>query len=150
MALQGFFFMGVLCLILATFWDDLQDQSVLFIILYGLTLFFSNFGPNTEMYPTPIRSTCHEISAACGRAGAAIGSFLDLDVQRLLRLRRRLLHVLRDRVRVDPAACSTTTFRSRRWTLTSTASFTTRTSSKGAEQDKASGYKSVTTPTVQS
>ncbi|RLN52597.1 hypothetical protein BBJ29_007573 [Phytophthora kernoviae] len=82
MALQGFFFMGVLCLILAVFWDDLQDQTVLFIILYGLTLFFANFGPNTatfvlptEMYPTPIRSTCHGISAACGKAGAAIGSF---------------------------------------------------------------------------
>ncbi|KAL3664980.1 hypothetical protein V7S43_010155 [Phytophthora oleae] len=82
MALQGFFFMGVLCLILAIFWDDLQDQTVLFIVLYGLTLFFANFGPNTatfvlptEMYPTPIRSTCHGISAACGKAGAAIGSF---------------------------------------------------------------------------
>jgi PHS family inorganic phosphate transporter-like MFS transporter len=82
MAIQGFFFMGVLCLILAIFWDDLQDQTVLFIILYGLTLFFANFGPNTatfvlptEMYPTPIRSTCHGFSAACGKAGAAIGSF---------------------------------------------------------------------------
>ncbi|OWY96289.1 Inorganic phosphate transporter, partial [Phytophthora megakarya] len=82
MALQGFFFMGVLCLFLAIFWDDLQDQKVLFIILYGLTLFFANFGPNTatfvlptEMYPTPIRSTCHGISAAAGKAGAAIGSF---------------------------------------------------------------------------
>ncbi|KAE8962384.1 hypothetical protein PR003_g30859 [Phytophthora rubi] len=82
MALQGFFFMGVLCLILAIFWNDLQDQTVLFIVLYGLTLFFANFGPNTatfvlptEMYPTPIRSTCHGISAACGKAGAAIGSF---------------------------------------------------------------------------
>ncbi|KAF4039532.1 Sugar (and other) transporter [Phytophthora infestans] len=82
MALQGFFLIGVLCLILAIFWDDLQDQTVLFIVLYGLTLFFANFGPNTatfvlptEMYPTPIRSTCHGISAACGRGGAAIGSF---------------------------------------------------------------------------
>ncbi|KAG6587227.1 putative inorganic phosphate transporter [Phytophthora cinnamomi] len=82
MALQGFFFMGVLCLILAIFWDDLQDQTVLFIVLYGLTLFFANFGPNTatfvlptEMYPTPIRSTCHGISAAAGKGGAAIGSF---------------------------------------------------------------------------
>ncbi|KAG2771778.1 hypothetical protein PC129_g13945 [Phytophthora cactorum] len=82
MQLQGFFFMAILCLIMAIFWDDLKDQSILFIILYGLTLFFSNFGPNmstfvlpTEMFPTPIRSTCHGISAAAGKAGAAIGSF---------------------------------------------------------------------------
>ncbi|RLN90646.1 hypothetical protein BBJ28_00022581 [Nothophytophthora sp. Chile5] len=82
MQLQGFFFMAILCLLMAIFWDDLKKHSVVFIILYGLTLFFSNFGPNmstfvmpTEMYPTPIRSTCHGISAAAGKAGAAVGSF---------------------------------------------------------------------------
>ncbi|RLN72598.1 hypothetical protein BBJ28_00014768 [Nothophytophthora sp. Chile5] len=82
MQLQGFFFMSILCLLMAIFWDDLKKHSVVFIILYGLTLFFSNFGPNmstfvmpTEMYPTPIRSTCHGISAAAGKAGAAVGSF---------------------------------------------------------------------------
>ncbi|CAH0482879.1 unnamed protein product [Peronospora belbahrii] len=82
MQLQGFFFMTVLCLIIAIFWEDLKNQLTVFIILYGLTLFFSNFGPNmstfvlpTEMYPTPIRSTCHGFSAAAGKAGAAIGSF---------------------------------------------------------------------------
>ncbi|KAI9918389.1 hypothetical protein PsorP6_012049 [Peronosclerospora sorghi] len=82
MQLQGFFFMTILCLLVATFWHDLAQRSTLFIILYGLTLFFSNFGPNmstfvlpTEMYPTPIRSTCHGFSAAAGKAGAAIGSF---------------------------------------------------------------------------
>ncbi|KAI9981384.1 hypothetical protein PInf_009136 [Phytophthora infestans] len=82
MQLQGFFFMTILCLVMAIFWDDLKDQSILFIVLYGLTLFFSNFGPNmstlvlpTEMFPTPIRSTCHGISAAAGKVGAAIGSF---------------------------------------------------------------------------
>ncbi|KAF1313344.1 Inorganic phosphate transporter, partial [Globisporangium splendens] len=80
--LQGFFVMMILFLLLAIFWDDLKKKAVLFIVLYGLALFFSNFGPNTstfvmptEMFPTPIRSTCHGISAACGKAGAAIGSF---------------------------------------------------------------------------
>jgi PHS family inorganic phosphate transporter-like MFS transporter len=80
--LQGFVFMTILFLVLAIWWDSIKEHAVLFIILYGLTLFFSNFGPNTatfvlptEMYPTPIRSTCHGISAACGKAGAAIGSF---------------------------------------------------------------------------
>lgn len=80
--LQGFMFMTVLFLVLAIFWDDIKKQAVVFIILYGLALFFSNFGPNmstfvmpTEMFPTPIRSTCHGMSAAAGKAGAAIGSF---------------------------------------------------------------------------
>ncbi|TMW68175.1 hypothetical protein Poli38472_007847 [Pythium oligandrum] len=82
MQLQGFFFMTLLFLALAIWWDDLKKKAVAFIILYGLTLFFANFGPNTatfvmptEMFPTPIRSTCHGFSAACGKAGAAIGSF---------------------------------------------------------------------------
>ncbi|GMF43246.1 unnamed protein product [Phytophthora fragariaefolia] len=80
--LQGFVVMTVLFLVLAIFWDDIKEEAVLFIVLYGLALFFSNFGPNmstfvmpTEMFPTPIRSTCHGISAAAGKAGAAIGSF---------------------------------------------------------------------------
>ncbi|KAF1313349.1 Inorganic phosphate transporter, partial [Globisporangium splendens] len=80
--LQGFTVMTIIFLMLAIFWDDLKKHSVPFIILYGLALFFSNFGPNTstfvmptEMFPTPIRSTCHGFSAACGKAGAAIGSF---------------------------------------------------------------------------
>ncbi|TYZ68462.1 hypothetical protein PybrP1_005756 [[Pythium] brassicae (nom. inval.)] len=80
--LQGFVVMTILFLILGIFWDDLKEKAVLFIIVYGLALFFSNFGPNmstfvmpTEMFPTPIRSTCHGFSAACGKAGAAIGSF---------------------------------------------------------------------------
>lgn len=53
----------------------------LFVILYGLTFFFANFGPNTttfvipsESFPTRARATCHGISAACGKLGAVIGS----------------------------------------------------------------------------
>ncbi|RLN61723.1 hypothetical protein BBJ28_00006191 [Nothophytophthora sp. Chile5] len=79
--MQGFAFMTVLFLCLATLWDDLGNNAVAFILLYGLALFFANFGPNmstfvlpTEMYPTPIRCTCFGFSAACGKAGAAIGS----------------------------------------------------------------------------
>ncbi|CAH0492929.1 unnamed protein product [Peronospora farinosa] len=80
--LQGFAVMTMLFLALAIFWNDIKEKAVLFIILYGLALFFSNFGPNmstfvmpTEMFPTPIRSTCHGMSAAAGKAGAALGSF---------------------------------------------------------------------------
>lgn len=80
--LQGFAVMTVLFLVLAVFWESIKKKAVLFIILYGLALFFSNFGPNmstfvmpTEMFPTPIRSSCHGMSAAAGKAGAAIGTF---------------------------------------------------------------------------
>ncbi|KAJ4962478.1 hypothetical protein NE237_022417 [Protea cynaroides] len=52
-----------------------------FLILYGLTFFFSNFGPNTttfiipaELFPARFRTTCHGISGAAGKIGAIIGS----------------------------------------------------------------------------
>lgn len=55
----------------------------MFIILFGLTLFFANFGPNSttfivpaELFPARFRSTCHGISAAAGKAGAIIGAFV--------------------------------------------------------------------------
>lgn len=80
--LQGFFLQSLLFLCLAFWWEDLKINAILFIILFGCTLFFANFGPNTttfvlptEMYPTQIRGTCHGISAASGKVGAAIGSF---------------------------------------------------------------------------
>ena len=44
--------------------------------------FYSNFGPNTttfvipgEIYPAEVRATCHGVSAACGKLGAATGAF---------------------------------------------------------------------------
>ncbi|KAJ3689955.1 hypothetical protein LUZ61_019119 [Rhynchospora tenuis] len=53
-----------------------------FVVLYGLTFFFANFGPNAttfivpaEVFPARLRSTCHGISAACGKAGAIVGAF---------------------------------------------------------------------------
>ncbi|KDO23947.1 hypothetical protein SPRG_22256 [Saprolegnia parasitica CBS 223.65] len=80
--LQGLTWMTIIFFVLAIWWDSIKGQSALFIILFGLTLFFSNFGPNmstfvmpTEMYPTAIKSSCHGFSAAMGKAGAAIGSY---------------------------------------------------------------------------
>ncbi|CAN6285651.1 unnamed protein product [Urochloa humidicola] len=53
-----------------------------FIVMYGFTFFFANFGPNAttfivpaEIYPARLRSTCHGISAAAGKAGAIVGAF---------------------------------------------------------------------------
>lgn len=81
--LQGFFFMTVFMLALAIPYNHWRNSAhVGFVILYALTFFFANFGPNAttfivpaELFPARLRSTCHGISAACGKAGAIIGSF---------------------------------------------------------------------------
>ncbi|XP_024384156.1 probable inorganic phosphate transporter 1-3 [Physcomitrium patens] len=53
-----------------------------FLTLYSFTFFFANFGPHVttfiipaELFPARLRSTCHGISAAAGKAGAIIGAF---------------------------------------------------------------------------
>ena len=54
----------------------------LFLLVYALTFTFSNFGPNTttfvipgEIYPPEVRATCHGLSAASGKLGAAAGAY---------------------------------------------------------------------------
>ena len=51
--------------------------------VYSLSYFFINFGPNTttfvvpaEAFPTNFRTTGHGISAASGKLGAAISTYL--------------------------------------------------------------------------
>ncbi|KAI4383152.1 hypothetical protein MLD38_009027 [Melastoma candidum] len=84
--LVGFFMMSLFMFVIAIKYDDLKDPSKhlawLFAILYGLTFFFANFGPNSttfvlpaELFPTRVRSTCHALSAAAGKAGAIFGAF---------------------------------------------------------------------------
>ncbi|KAF7141632.1 hypothetical protein RHSIM_Rhsim06G0003700 [Rhododendron simsii] len=81
--IMGFFFMAI-CLFAAgipynSYWQN--NNKVGFLFLYGLTLFFSNFGPNTttfivpaELFPARFRTTCHGISGAFGKVGAIIGT----------------------------------------------------------------------------
>ncbi|OQR94010.1 inorganic phosphate transporter [Achlya hypogyna] len=80
--LMGLTLMTIIFLVLGIWWSSISEHATVFIVLFGLTLFFSNFGPNmstfvmpTEMYPTAIRSTCHGFSAAMGKAGASVGSY---------------------------------------------------------------------------
>ena len=54
----------------------------LFVIIYGLSYFFVNFGPNSttflipsEIFPTSIRAKGHGISAAIAKLGAFVGAF---------------------------------------------------------------------------
>ncbi|KAH7434198.1 hypothetical protein KP509_06G005200 [Ceratopteris richardii] len=61
---------------------DHHSKHIVFIVLYAFTFFFANFGPNAttfivpaEVFPARLRSTCHGISAASGKAGAIVGAF---------------------------------------------------------------------------
>lgn len=82
--LMGFFFMTVFMFALAIPYHHwtLKDNRIGFVIMYSLTFFFANFGPNAttfvvpaEIFPARLRSTCHGISAAAGKAGAMVGAF---------------------------------------------------------------------------
>ena len=69
--MMGFFFMALIYLALGIpyykYWD--KEPNTGFLVLYALTFFFANFGPNTttfivpaELFPARFRSTCHGIS----------------------------------------------------------------------------------------
>ncbi|BBN03088.1 MFS transporter, PHS family, inorganic phosphate transporter [Marchantia polymorpha subsp. ruderalis] len=93
--LNGFFMMTLFMLVLTFDYYNLRgdpcpaDSSkycggnhLAFIAMYALTFFFANFGPNSttfivpaELFPARLRSTCHGISAASGKAGAIVGAF---------------------------------------------------------------------------
>ncbi|KAJ0792447.1 putative major facilitator, sugar transporter, major facilitator superfamily [Helianthus annuus] len=60
----------------------LPQNNIWFVVIYSLTFFFANFGPNAttfvvpaEIFPARLRSTCHGISAASGKLGAIVGAF---------------------------------------------------------------------------
>ncbi|XP_022721924.1 probable inorganic phosphate transporter 1-5 [Durio zibethinus] len=80
--LMGFFFMTVFMFALAIPYHHWRSHHAGFLIMYSLTFFFANFGPNAttfvvpaEIFPARLRSTCHGISAAAGKAGAVVGAF---------------------------------------------------------------------------
>ena len=62
-----------------------------FLFIYGLSFFFSNYGPNTttyvypvELYPTELRARGHGIAATFGKLGAALSTvFFPLLIQLL-------------------------------------------------------------------
>ncbi|KAI4341774.1 hypothetical protein MLD38_026458 [Melastoma candidum] len=80
----GFFFMTLFMFALAIPYDHWthKENRIGFVVLYSLTFFFANFGPNAttfvvpaEIFPARFRSTCHGISAASGKLGAIVGAF---------------------------------------------------------------------------
>ncbi|XP_010026828.1 low affinity inorganic phosphate transporter 1-like [Eucalyptus grandis] len=82
--LLGLFFMTVFMFALAIPYHHwtLKANHIGFVIMHLLTFFFTNFRPNAttfvapaEIFPARLQSTCHGISAACGKAGTIIGAF---------------------------------------------------------------------------
>lgn len=82
--LIGFFFRTLFMFALAipyNHWTH-PGNHIGFVVLYSLTFFFANFGPNVttfivpaEIFPARFRSTCHGILAASGKLGAIVGAF---------------------------------------------------------------------------
>jgi nitrate/nitrite transporter NarK len=64
------------------FVPNLQKQALPFVIIYGISFFFTEFGPNattfvypSEIFPVRVRSTGHGIAAAMVKLGGFIGVF---------------------------------------------------------------------------
>ncbi|CAL5028578.1 unnamed protein product [Urochloa decumbens] len=81
----GFTMMSVSIICLAAPYDEhwtKPKNKYAFAVMYGMTIFFANFGPNTttliipaEIFPARLRSTCHGIAGAFGKIGAIVGVF---------------------------------------------------------------------------
>jgi MFS family permease len=80
--LTGFAMMGLCFLVIAAI-PGMTTLVVPFLLVYGVSYFFTEFGPNmttfvmpSELYPVSMRATGHGISAGVGKLGAFIGVFL--------------------------------------------------------------------------
>lgn len=80
--LFGFFFMGLSFLLIGVI-PHITTMLLPFLMLFGLSYFFAEFGPNSttfvlagEVYPTSVRSTGHGISAGIAKFGAFLGVFI--------------------------------------------------------------------------
>jgi PHS family inorganic phosphate transporter-like MFS transporter len=78
----GFGMMSMIYLVIALM-SDIPNNMSSFLLLFGISYFFINFGPNattflisSEVYPANLRATAHGISAAIGKLGAFIGAIL--------------------------------------------------------------------------
>jgi MFS family permease len=78
----GFGLMGLMFLLIGLI-PGVTQLAAPFILLYGISYFFTEFGPNTttfvypaELFPVEVRTTGHGISAALGKMGAFAGAYL--------------------------------------------------------------------------
>jgi MFS family permease len=78
----GFLMMAISFGIMAIV-PDIEKLVVLFLLVYGVSYFFTEFGPNSttfvypaELFPVESRTTGHGVAAAAGKVGAFVGVFL--------------------------------------------------------------------------
>src|SRR5580693_7245611 len=95
--LIGFILMGA-CFAVIGLVPGMTTAVVPFLLVYGISYFFTEFGPNVttfvlpgELFPTQVRATGHGISAGIGKFGAFVGVFLFPVLQSSLGLRGTLL-----------------------------------------------------------
>lgn len=86
----GFSCMGLAFLAIGVI-PGITGMVVPFLMLFGMSYFFAEFGPNTttfvlsaECFPTSVRSTAHGISSGVAKVGAFIGVFLFPVIQKQL------------------------------------------------------------------
>jgi MFS transporter, PHS family, inorganic phosphate transporter len=77
----GFAMMAITFGLLAVI-PNIQHMVYPFLIIYGLSFFFTEFGPNattfvypSEIFPARVRTTAHGIAAAMGKFGGFLGVF---------------------------------------------------------------------------
>jgi MFS transporter, PHS family, inorganic phosphate transporter len=95
--LLGFAMMALCFLVIAAI-PGMTTTVAPFLLVYGVSYFFTEFGPNmttfvlpSELYPVSMRATGHGISAGLGKLGAFIGVFLFPVLSGSLGLRGTLL-----------------------------------------------------------
>jgi PHS family inorganic phosphate transporter-like MFS transporter len=78
----GFFMMGLMFLLIGAF-PILTQSIAVFLVLYGLSYFFAEYGPNTttfvlagEVFPVNLRTTGHGLSAGTAKVGAFLGALV--------------------------------------------------------------------------
>jgi len=82
----GFGMMALMFLLIGII-PSVTTVALQFVLLYGISYFFTQFGPNTttfiypaEIFPVEVRTTGHGISAGAGKMGAFAGAFLFPDM----------------------------------------------------------------------
>jgi MFS transporter, PHS family, inorganic phosphate transporter len=78
----GFLMMAIAFGVMAIV-PDIEKIVVLFLIVYGISYFFTEFGPNSttfvypaELFPVETRTTGHGVASAAGKLGGFVGVFL--------------------------------------------------------------------------
>ena len=77
----GFVIMAI-CFAVIAFVPHIQQQPIFFLVVYGVSYLFTEFGPNAttfvypaELFHVRVRTTGHGISACMGKVGGFVGVF---------------------------------------------------------------------------